>query len=94
MMRWCEDNEIKQSARDLSWCWPVEDVLADKNFYLRLVMQYGGKEDFSLVYKYFTTARLHRGHRDGAARVLFCRSMARVAKTSWTTQEKNAGAFC
>jgi hypothetical protein len=35
--------------------------------------------------------RLHRGHRDGAARVLFCRSMARVAKTPWTTQEKNAG---
>lgn len=55
MMRWCEDNEIKRSARDLSWCWPVEEVLADKNFYLRLVMQYGEQRFLNLANKHFTT---------------------------------------
>jgi hypothetical protein len=54
MMRWCEDNKIKQSARDLSWCWPVEEVLANKNFYLRLVMQYGEKRFLDLANKHFT----------------------------------------
>ncbi len=47
------DIAIIESAKTMSWCWPVENVLADKNFYLRLVMQYG-EEYIELAEKHFT----------------------------------------
>lgn len=51
----CPDNtEIQKTATAMAWCWPVKDVLADKNFYLRLVIQYGGLEYLKIAQKYFT----------------------------------------
>ena len=53
-MRCPNIKEIEDSARGIAWCWPVEDVFADKNFYLRLVMQYGGPSNLKIAQRYFT----------------------------------------
>lgn len=51
----CPRNEkIISSAKDMAWCWDVEDVLADKNFYLILVMQHGTENDLHIAEKYFS----------------------------------------
>ncbi len=53
----CPDHiEIKKSAKAMAWCWSVKDVLEDKNFYLRLVMQYGGQHHLKVANKHFTKA--------------------------------------
>ena len=54
--------EIKEHGKgnavhpEKAWCWPVKDVLEDKNFYLRLVMQYGGQHHLEVANKHFTKA--------------------------------------
>ncbi len=46
--------EIRKSAERLSWCWSIDEILEDKNFYLRLVMQYGGESQLKVAERYFS----------------------------------------